>query len=66
MAFLYRLNNRSLLRIFVQCSLCFVFFMLGSYLNKPESGCIHKLDPNHKQHPGTDLVYQKLTGFTHI
>ena len=46
-----RMNNRSLFRIFVQCSVCFVFFMLGSFFNKSSPGCIHKLDPHHENHP---------------
>jgi hypothetical protein len=46
-----RLNNRTIGRFFVQCSLCFVFFMLGSYFNKTGPGCIHKLDPHHEGRP---------------
>ncbi len=48
----FRLSNRSLGRIFVQCCLCLFFFMLGSYFNNSLSpACIHNLDPRHLDHP---------------
>ena len=48
----FRISNRSLGRILIQCFLCFVSYMLGSYFNSKSSpGCIHNLDPRHVDHP---------------